>query len=562
MSARVKPWIALSSALYNSRARAPANEARETTVRGEGALMFDLVLAGGRVVDGTGGPWFRADVGVHGDRIAAVGALGRAEARRRLDIAGRIVAPGFVDTHVHGDLALLADPLHEAAIRQGVTTYLLGQDGVAMAPASPATLAYMRRYTAGFSGRFEVPHRWSSVAEYLACFDGRTAVNVACLVPNGNVRMEVMGLDTRPPRPDELQRMRGLVRRAMEEGAVGLSSGLDYIPSRYATTEELTGLCRELAPFGGVYVTHMRGYAPDTVLAAMDEVFRIAREAGVPALISHFNSRADLVLPHLDAARAAGLDVTFDLYGYLAGSTILGMIALPPWVQEGGAEATLARLADPAVRARLTGEGFAGPRGPLDQVRLSYVEAPAYRACEGLTLAEAAARTAGHPGPAALIDFVCDVLIASSLAVGCVVPHRQRTEADVQALMRHPAMMGGSDGIFAGGRPHPRGWGCFARYLGHYVREARAWTLEEAVQHLAAHPARRLGLVDRGLIRPGMAADLVVLDPDRIADRATYAEGRQPAEGVEHVLVNGEPVLVDGERTRALPGRALRPARV
>jgi N-acyl-D-amino-acid deacylase len=523
--------------------------------------MLDLVLAGGRVVDGTGCPWFRADVGVRGDRIAAVGALGRAEARQRLDVTGRVVTPGFVDTHVHGDLALLADPLHEAAIRQGVTTYLLGQDGVAMAPASPPTLAYMRRYTAGFSGRFEVPARWSSMAEYLACFDRRAAVNVACLVPNGNVRMDAMGLATRPPTPDELAAMRRIVRRAMEEGAVGLSSGLDYIPSRYAGTEELVELCRELAPFGGVYVTHMRGYAPDNVIGAMDEVFRIAREAGVPALISHFNSRADLVLPHLDRARAAGLDVAFDLYGYLAGSTILGMIALPPWAQEGGADATVARLADPAVRARLRAEGFAGPRGPLDQVRLSYVEAPAHRAYEGLTLAEAARRATGRADAEAIVDFVCDVLVASALAVGCVVAHQQRTEADVTALMRHPAMMGGSDGIFAGGRPHPRGWGCFARYLGHYVREARTWTLEEAVQHLAAHPAQRLGLGDRGLIRPGMAADLVVLDPDGVADRATYADGRQPAAGVDHVLVNGELVLADGQRTPALPGRALRPAR-
>jgi N-acyl-D-amino-acid deacylase len=237
------------------------------------------------------------------------------------------------------------------------------------------------------------------------------------------------------------------------------------------------------------------------------------------------------------------------------------MVALPPWVQEGGADATLARLVDPAVRARLRAEGFAGPRGPLDQVRLSYIEAPAYRGYEGLTLGEAASRATTRSGPEAIVDFVCDVLVASALAVGCVVAHQQRMEADVQALMRHPAMMGGSDGIFAGGRPHPRGWGCFGRYLGHYVREARTWTLEEAVQHLAAHPARRLGLVDRGLIRPGMAADLVVFDSDRIGDRATYADGRQPAEGVDHVLVNGEPVLLDGQRTSALPGRALRPER-
>src|SRR5262245_59411029 len=240
--------------------------------------MFDLVLAGGRVVDGTGSPWFRADVGIRGDRIAAVGALGQAEARRRLDVSGRVVAPGFVDTHVHADLALLADPLHEAAIRQGVTTYLLGQDGVAMAPAAPATLAYMRRYTAGFSGRFDVAERWSSMAEYLACFDRRTAVNVAALAPNGNVRMDVMGLEPRAPRHDELAGMRRIVRQAMEEGAVGVSSGLDYIPSRYAATEELAALCRELADGGGVYVTHMRGYTPDKVLAAMDEVIRIGRE--------------------------------------------------------------------------------------------------------------------------------------------------------------------------------------------------------------------------------------------------------------------------------------------
>jgi len=523
--------------------------------------MFDLILAGGRVVDGTGSPWFRADVGVRGDRIAAVGALGQAEARRRLDVAGRVVAPGFVDTHVHADLALLADPVHEAAIRQGVTTYLLGQDGVAMAPASPATLAYMRRYTAGFSGRFEVPDRWSSMAEYLACFDRRVAVNVACLVPNGNVRMDVMGLESRAPTPDEIRAMGRIVRRAMEDGAVGVSSGLDYIPSRYADTAELTALCREIAPYGGVYVTHMRGYAPDSVIRAMDEVFSIARDAGVAALISHFNSQAELVLPHLDRARAGGLDVAFDLYGYLAGSTILGMVALPPWVQEGGADATLARLADPAVRARLRSEGFSGPRGPLGEVRLSYVEAPAYRAYEGLTLDEAARRARGAAGPEAVVDFVCDVLVASALAVGCVVPHQKRTEADVTALMRHPAMMGGSDGIFAGGRPHPRGWGCFGRYLGHYVREARTWTLEEAVQHLAAHPARRLGLADRGLIRPGMAADLVVFDPARGGDRATYADGRQSAEGMDHVLVNGELVLTGGQRTPALPGRALRPTR-
>jgi N-acyl-D-amino-acid deacylase len=364
--------------------------------------------------------------------------------------------------------------------------------------------------------------------------------------------MEVMGLETRAPTADELRRMGRLVREAMEQGAVGLSSGLDYIPSRYASADELAALCHEIAPFGGVYVTHMRRYDPDGVLGALDEVIGIGRDSGAAVHVSHFNSRAELVLPKVDEARASGTDLTYDLYCYVAGSSILGMVALPPEVQEGGIEATLPRLREPAVRARL-GEGFGGPRGPLDAVRLSYVAAPEYRRYEGRMLREAAAEAGASLG-----DFVCDVLAASGMAVGCVAPHRQRTEEDVRQLTRHPAMMAGSDGIFTGGSPHPRGWGCFARYLGHHVREAGTWSVEQAVQHLAVHTARSFGLADRGMLRAGMAADVVVFDPDAIADRATYEDGRQPAVGVNHVVVNGELVLHDGRRTAALPGRALR----
>jgi N-acyl-D-amino-acid deacylase len=513
--------------------------------------MFDVLITGGRLVDGTGLPGYRADLATQGDRITAIGRLADAEARTRLDATGRVVAPGFVDAHVHGDLRLLEDPLHEPAIRQGVTTYILGQDGVAMAPGSSTTVDYMRRYTAGFSGLYEPTTRWHSLGEYLDAFDRRCALNVACLVPNGNVRMEVMGLETRPPAPDELRRMRHLVREAMEQGAVGLSSGLDYIPSRYADTAELSALCEGIAPFGGVYVTHMRRYDPAGVLGSMDEVFRIGQEAGCAVHISHFNSRADLVLPHFDAATRRGLDATFDLYCYLAGSTILGMIALPPWVQEGGSEATLQRLRDPAVRARLR-EGFDGPRGPLEVIRLSFIAAPEYRSLEGQTLGEAA----GQAG-VDVTSFVCDVLVASRLAVGCVVPHQQRGEEDVRSLTRHAAMMAGSDGIYTGSRPHPRGCGCFARYLGHYVREG-VWALEQAVQHLAAHAARRFGLKDRGQLREGLAADVIVFDPETVSDRSTYDNGIELAAGMEHVLVNGELVLHDGRRTSALPGRALR----
>ncbi len=518
--------------------------------------MFDVLITGGRVIDGTGLPWLRADVGVCGDRIAAVGALGQAEAALRIDATGKVVTPGFIDTHVHADLMLLADPYHEPAIRQGVTTYLVGQDGVAMAPASPATLAYMRRYTAGFSGTPELTQRWSSIAEYLACFDRTCAVNVACLIPNGNLRLEVLGLETRPPTADELRRMGRMVREGMEQGAVGLSSGLDYIPSRYAGTEELIALCREMAAAGGVYVTHMRRYDPQGLDGSLDEVFRIGREAGVAVHISHFNSRADLALPRMDAARAEGIDATYDLYCYLAGSSILGMVALPPEIQEGGIDPTLRRLGDLAERARLR-TWFAAPRVPLGPVRLSFVAAPEYRQYEGQTLEQAARNAGKGDSPEGIGEFVCDVLTASGMAVGCVAPHRERTEEDVRGLMRHPAMMAGSDGIYTGSCPHPRGCGCFARYLGHYVR-AGVWTLEHAVQHLSDHAARRFGLSDRGLLRAGMAADIVVFDADRIADRSTYAQGWLLAEGVEHVLVNGELVLHQGKRTRALPGRGLR----
>jgi N-acyl-D-amino-acid deacylase len=519
------------------------------------AEAFDVLITGGRVVDGTGNPWYRADVGLRGDRIAAIGPLHGATARCSLDANGKVVSPGFIDAHVHGDLALLMDPLHEPAVRQGVTTYLVGQDGVAPAPASPAVFDYMCRYTAGFSGGAEWLARpedqrptWGTIDEYLNLVDRRTAVNVATLVPNGNVRMEVMGLATRPPTAEELSAMSRLVREGMEQGAVGLSSGLDYIPSLYGQEEELAELCRALAPYNGVYVTHMRRYDPAGVRDSLAEVFRIGRKAGVAVHVSHFNSKADVVGPLLDEARRGGLEATFDLYCYLAGSSILGMVALPGWVQEGGPEPTLARLADPAVRSRLK-DWFANPGRPLEKVRLSYVATKQDKHLEGKALPEAAGGDLGA--------FVCDLLARSKLACCCIMPHFNRDESDIRGLMNHPAMMGGSDGIFTGNFPHPRGTGCYARYLGHYVRTG-AWRLETAVQRLAAHPAQRFGLRDRGLLVPGMAADVVVFDAEAIADHSTFEDGKPLATGVEHVLVNGELVLHAGRRTPALPGRGLR----
>jgi N-acyl-D-amino-acid deacylase len=515
--------------------------------------MFDILIHSGRVIDGTGLPAFRADVGLVGDRIAAVGRLDRAAAKTRIDASGLVVAPGLVDAHIHGDLALFADPAHEPAVRQGVTTYIIGQDGVAMAPASPSTLDHMRRYTAGFNGNFATHGlSWRSLGEYLALFDRRAAINVACLVPNGNVRMEVMGLEQRRPTADELTRMRRLVREAMEEGAVGLSSGLDYIPSLYADTEELTALCEEIAPFGGVYVTHMRGYAPHTIAASMDEVRRIGRKAGCAVHISHFNSLAEQAIPLMDAMERDGVDVTFDLYCYLFGSSILGMIALPPEAMAGGVDATLARLRDSAYRPQIR-EGIANPRGDLRQVRLGSVPSRDYQHLEGRTLGEAVEITGKS-----MADLIVDLLVATETATNAVVPHNpRRTDKDIEALMRDRRMMAGSDGIFIGGKPHPRGTGCFARYLGHYVR-AGVWSLEEAIMKCSRHVARRHGLKDRGLMAEGMAADVIVFDPAAVRDRSTFEDGKALATGMRDVFVNGEAILLNGERTAARPGRGLR----
>ncbi|MCE9530944.1 MAG: D-aminoacylase [Planctomycetes bacterium] len=515
--------------------------------------MFDLLITNGRVVDGSGLPWFRADVGITGDRITAIGRFPNAEARQRIDAKDSVVAPGMIDAHVHGDLVLLADAPHEPAVRQGVTTYIIGQDGVAMAPASAPTLEYMRRYTAGFNGNFPTPGmQWSSLDEYLNQFKGRSSINAACLIPNGNLRMDVMGLETRVPTAKELDEMRRMVREAMEQGAVGFSTGLDYIPSRYAETEELIELCKEITPFGGVYVTHMRAYSPEKVIEAMDEVERIGKESGCAVHISHFNSLADQVIPKLDSMRAAGVDVTFDLYCYLYGSTILGMIALPPEVQIGGIEPTLKRLADPATREKLK-PWFAAPRVPLENVRLGSVPAAEYRNLEGETL-EAAAKLTGK----SIGDLVCDLLLATGMATNCVVRHNaRRQEEDITKLMRHPSMMSGSDGIYIGGKPHPRGTGCFAKYIGHYVRNG-TWPLEEAIMKSSYHVARRHGLGDRGLVREGMAADVIIFDPATINDRSTFDDGKSLATGMEHVIVNGQLVLHNGSRTANRPGRGLR----
>ncbi len=518
------------------------------------------ILKGGWVIDGSGGPPFRADVALAGTTIAAVGRLDGASAPRMLDLAGRYVVPGFIDAHVHGDLMLLADPTHLPALRQGVTTYVIGQDGSSFAPVSPATLDYMRRYTAGFNiNPPGLSYDWRSIDEFLACFDRHVSINVAYLIPNGNLRMEVMGLDPRPADDNEIS-----LPCKSWKSAEGMDAGRDrplgqgsiYIPSLYADAREIAAACGEpiVAKNWSVYVTHMRGYGPHAAIG-MHEVYEIAKASGVPAHVSHYNGPADLLLPLIDQGRALGLDLTYDTYPYLAGSTILGMVALPPWVQEGGIDATVARLRDSSIRARLKSEWFSVPTPyALENITIAMVANPDWRWAEGRTVTAAADHAELDPG-----DFVCGILSASDMAVG-IVGFRpgDRTEADVRAILRHPAHMAGSDGIFCGGFPHPRGWGAFARYLGYHTRQLGDYSWPEAVSHLATHAARRFRLTNRGLIRPGFAADIAVFDPANVTDRATYTAGRTLADGVDHVLVNGTLVLENGEPTGATPGRALR----
>jgi N-acyl-D-amino-acid deacylase len=518
-----------------------------------GFTMFDIIIRNGQVVDGSGLPWVRADVAILGDKIAAVGQLTGAMARQELDATDKVVAPGFVDAHVHGDLPLLTNPDMEACVQQGVTTLIVGQDGVAFSCGPREVLEYMHDYTAGFNGRIDPDEfTWNNVAGYLDRLNGQAAINAATLIPNGNIRMAVMGLDPRPATPVELRAMRRLVREGMEQGAVGLSSGLDYIPSLYADEDELVALCEEIAPYGGVYVTHMRGYNPVKFPAAMQEVLNIAKRAQCAVHVSHFNVLAEQALPVVDTARKHGLDVTYDLYCYLYGSTILAMLALPPEMCVGGMAATIERLHDAQVRRELEAT-FAQPRFPLETIRLANVSHPDWRFSEGMLLTHAVAETG-----LSMVDFVCDMLIATKLEAACVIRHfAERQESDTRALMQHPAMMAGSDGIYAGGNPHPRGTGCFAKYLGEYVRNG-TWTLETAVRHLAYHPARRHGLADRGLLVPGFAADVVVFDADAINPTSTYENGKSLAVGMEQVIVNGELVYHAGKMTTARPGRELK----
>ncbi|OXY98310.1 N-acyl-D-amino-acid deacylase family protein [Streptomyces diastatochromogenes] len=532
--------------------------------------MEDLVIRDADVVDGSGADSYRADVVVDGGRIvsivkeAAAAGCQRPGARRELDAEGLVLSPGFIDMHAHSDLALLRDPDHSAKAAQGVTLEVVGQDGLSYAPVDDRTLEEVRRAITGWNGYGDdLDMDWRTVGEYLDRLDRGIAVNAAYLVPQGTVRALAVGWEDRPATPAELDRMRRLVAEGLEQGAVGLSSGLTYTPGMYAEDAELTELCRVVARYGGYYCPHHRSYG-DGALEAYAEMVALTREAGCPLHLAHATmnfgvnkGRAPDLLALLDEALDSGADITLDTYPYTPGSTTLAAL-LPSWASEGGPERILDRLADPATAARIrhdlevTGaDGCHGVPVEWETIEISGVTAPALADHVGRTVRESANLRGESCWTTARRLLVEDRL-------GTTILQHVGHEENVRTIMRHRAHTGGSDGILRGAKPHPRAYGTFPRYLGHYVRELGVLTLEECVAHLTARPAARLRLPDRGLVREGYRADLVLFDPAKVAPGATFAEPRALPTGIPYVLVDGGFVIEDGRRTDVLAGRAVR----
>lgn len=527
---------------------------------------LDLLITGGTIVDGTGAPARGGDLAIVGGRIREVPAgTERPRAARTIDATGKVVAPGFIDLHSHGGLVILADPRHEPKVRQGVTTELVGVDGLGYAPfANPSDLDDLRQMNAGLDGNPDgVTFDWSTIAGYLDRLHGR-AVNVATLVGNTPIRINAIGWEDEPATPATLTRMRGLVREALEDGAFGLSTGLDYPPGAYATTDELAALGEEVARLGGIYHSHVRYSLGDRFLDPFREAIEIGGRSGAPAHITHFYHRAtfpgspDEMLQLVDDARAAGHDVTFDAYPYEWASTRL-LILIPIWVQAGGPAKTKERLADAAVRARiredLAGRGqlFAGSGG-LRDVRIGNLTRPENRAYEGRPFGDLLDDVGRDP-----VDVLCDLLLAEDLRPSEVTPG-PHTDG-IRRFLRHPIGMVGTDSTFLGAKPSPRTYGSYPRILGQFVRDEGILGLEEAVRRMTAAPAARLGLRDRGTLRDGAVADIVVFDPGTVRSDATVDDPRRFPEGIETVIVSGVLVVDGGRHTGSTPGHALRRGR-
>lgn len=533
-------------------------------------LPLDLIVRGGEVLDGTGTPGRRVDVGIRADTVVDVGDLSQAMATRIIEATGLVVAPGFIDMHSHSDFPLLVDGRALGKITQGVTTELLGENespGPAVGMIRPEVEKALDIYGLKLD--------WRTLGEYFGRLERqRMAVNVVSLVGSGQVRAAVVGYDRRAPTSAELSRMKELVDGAMRDGAVGLSSGLIYAPNSYATTEELVELAKVAAQHGGIYVSHIRNEV-DGVIDALREAARIGREAGLPVEVLHLKRngvRLDdaaqttgirEVIAVIEEAQRDGLKMAANVYPYAASQTTLNANLLPAWSVEGGRERLVARLRDPRTRAKIRAEVQAVLALPIsgrraDTVMLARTTYEPHRRYQGRRITEIAEHMKREPADALLEVIDKSEGLASGIYFGM-------REEDVAFLLMQPWTTIGSDGsalaptgILARSHPHPRSYGTFARILGRYVREEHVLTLPDAIRKMTGLPAERLGLTDRGVIQVGKKADLVIFDPMTIADRATFEEPHQLSTGVEWLLVNGTVVIEEGEPTGALPGRVLR----
>ncbi len=535
-----------------------------------GGRPYDLVIAHGRIVDGTGAPSFRGDVAIRGDRIVALGDLGPYRTRRTLDAAGCVVCPGFIDMMGQSDTSVLADARAESKVRQGITTEVIGE-GSSVAPLDGPLAAKMALELKPLGVNVD----WLTLHDYFARLK-RTppAINVASFVGASLVRRLVLGEADRPPTGEELKRMRALVRQAMKDGAVGLSSALVYPPGTFAGTEELIALAREAARGGGLYATHLRSEG-ERIDAALAEAFRIGREAGLPVEIYHLKAagpkqrgKMGNILEAIETARRDGLDVTADMYPYVAAATALSA-CIPPWALDSRDGGLPARLADPDTRERIKNEirlpdspfeSFYRLAGGGEGILVASVGHRSLAAHEGKRLPEVA-RAMGRPD---VLDALLDLVAEDDGATGAI--YFIMDEPDVRLALRRPWVSFCTDhsavslsGPLAVGKPHPRAWGAYPRVLGQYVREEGLLPLEEAVRRMTSLPAARVRLKGRGELRPGFFADLTVFDPAAIRDETTWEKPDVPPRGVRHVVVNGVPVLADGVQSTERPGRPLRP---
>lgn len=530
--------------------------------------MYDILIKNGKVIDGTGNPWFEADIGIKGDTVAAIGKLSTKGAKTVIDAKGLVVSPGFIDIHAHSDHELLVEGEGHSHIRQGVTTNVIGNCGISAAPVSSVSRKHQE---AGIANQYpDLDLDWSSMGDYLARLEKQgTSLNVAALVGQGTVRNAVMGFKDGAPSSEELNEMQNLVKQSMEQGAFGLSSGLIYVPGCYASTEELISLAKVAAEYNGSYNSHIRG-ENDTLLDAVAEAIEIGRKANIPVQISHFKAmgrhmwgKSADALKMLEDARKQGIDVTCDQYPYNASATGLGAY-MPPWVHVGGTEALMARLKDTDTRAKIKHEILNGLPGWIslhkgvgwDNTVITYCRK---HELEGKTVSEIAKERGKDD-----FETAFDILLECEGQVSVV--YFTIGDEDIERIMKHPLTMIGSDssaiaveGPLASGKPHPRSFGTFVKVLGHYVRENKTITLQDAIRKMTSLPAQKMRLYDRGLLLPGMKADVVVFDPSTVNENGTYTEPFAYPDGIEYVIVNGKETIRHGEHLGTKAGRVLRP---